>query len=432
MAEGGHDFIKENSRQKQRNLTLDWEGIDAESLSKLKQTRGSKKGIVTRAQEEIRLFMTDSSNVLIAKEKLEHLHKAFQEFTRAHVEYHNRLNDECDIDESEEYYKSVDQANGRLGCEISSWIIACNRSRFDNPLAAATREEIDDVTPDDSISNVGSRARSRHSHRSKSSSGRSKGSATSSVQSARAKAAAKKAMLEAEARKLENWQALKKEELALEMKKKGLELETEIPKAAVEELAYAQVENDAGEPLSERHDFEKPYVKEPREFVTDAVQSINFRREELEVPAKSERNTAEPQSSPVAREFPRLVANNVAPTNYNTPAVKSARIPTAKVKSECYEPTQNDTFGDVAVRQLLDAQYFLNQQLQALIQRQQESTLALTLPQPNVPVFSGNPIEYWTFIRAFENLIDRKTTSESARLYYLVQYTSGPGCSKHG
>ncbi|XP_044182749.1 uncharacterized protein LOC114952001 [Acropora millepora] len=422
MAEGGHDFIKENTRQKQRNLTLDWEGIDAESLRKLKQTRGSKRGIVTRAQEEIRLLMTDSSNVLIVKEKLEHLHKAFQEFARAHVEYHNRLNDECDIDESEEYYKSVDQANGRLECEISSWIIACNRSRFETPLAAATREEIDDVTPDDSISNVGSRARSRHSRRSKSSSGRSKGSAASSVQSARAKAAAKKAMLEVEARKLENWQALKKEELALEMKKKGLELETEIAKAAAEELAYAQVENDAREPLS---DFEKPYVKEPREFITDAAQNINFRREELEVPAKSERNTAEPQSSPVAREFPRSVANDVAPTNYNTPAARFAQIPTAKVKSECYEPTQNATFGDVAVRQLLDAQYFQNQQLQALIQRQQESTLALTLPQPNVPVFSGNPIEYWTFIRAFENLIDRKTTSESARLYYLVQYTSG-------
>ena len=120
MAEGGHDFIEESSRQKQRNLTLDWEGIDAESLRKLKQTRGSKKGIVTRAQEEIRLFMTDSSNVLIVKEKLEHLHKVFQEFTRAHVEYHNRLKDECDIDETEEYYKSVDQANGRLACEIQA------------------------------------------------------------------------------------------------------------------------------------------------------------------------------------------------------------------------------------------------------------------------------------------------------------------------
>ena len=210
--------------------------------------------------------------------------------------------------------------------------------------------------------------RSRHSRRSKSSSGRSKASAASSVQSVRAKAAAKKAMLEAQARKLENWQALKKEELALEMKKKSLELESEIAKAVTEELGYAQVGNDAGELLSERHDVEKPYVKELRESVTHAAQNINFRREEPEVPAKSEGNTAESQRSPVAREFPRLVANAVAPPNYNTPAVKFAQIPTAMVKSECYESTQNSTFGDVAVQQLLDAHYFQNQQLQALIQ----------------------------------------------------------------
>ena len=59
---------------KQRNLTLDWEGIDAESLRKLKQTRGSKKGIVTSAQEEIRQLMIDPSNALLVKEKLDHLH----------------------------------------------------------------------------------------------------------------------------------------------------------------------------------------------------------------------------------------------------------------------------------------------------------------------------------------------------------------------
>ena len=62
--------------------------------------------------------------------------------------------------------------------------------------------------------------------------------------------------------------------------------------------------------------------------------------------------------------------------------------------------------------------------MQQILQRQQESTLALTLPQPEVPTFGGDPIEYWGFIRAFENLIESKTSSESARLYYLVQYTS--------
>lgn len=49
----------------------------------------------------------------------------------------------------------------------------------------------------------------------------------------------------------------------------------------------------------------------------------------------------------------------------------------------------------------------------------------LALPQPSVPVFGGNPINYWMFIRVFESLTEKKTNSHSARLYYLVQYTSG-------
>ena len=40
-------------------------------------------------------------------------------------------------------------------------------------------------------------------------------------------------------------------------------------------------------------------------------------------------------------------------------------------------------------------------------------------------MFTGDPIEYCDFIRAFENLVERKTSSSSARLYYLLQYTSG-------
>ena len=49
----------------------------------------------------------------------------------------------------------------------------------------------------------------------------------------------------------------------------------------------------------------------------------------------------------------------------------------------------------------------------------------MTLPDVKVPTFSGNPVEYCYFIRSFENLIEAKTASHSARLFYLVQYTSG-------
>jgi len=43
--------------------------------------------------------------------------------------------------------------------------------------------------------------------------------------------------------------------------------------------------------------------------------------------------------------------------------------------------------------------------------------MALTLPQPDIPVFTGDPVEYCDFTQAFENLIERKTSSPSTRLY---------------
>ena len=43
-----------------------------------------------------------------------------------------------------------------------------------------------------------------------------------------------------------------------------------------------------------------------------------------------------------------------------------------------------------------------------------------------MPVFNGDPITYCDFVRAFEHLVERKTVDSGARLYYLVQYTSGP------
>lgn len=90
-------------------------------------------------------------------------------------------------------------------------------------------------------------------------------------------------MLKVEAKELENWQALKMEELALEMKKKGLELQTEIAKATAEELAYGKVQCDTGEPLIAFYGDQKPGAKAPLESATDASQIIDARRKEFGV-----------------------------------------------------------------------------------------------------------------------------------------------------
>ena len=47
------------------------------------------------------------------------------------------------------------------------------------------------------------------------------------------------------------------------------------------------------------------------------------------------------------------------------------------------------------------------------------------LPQPRVPVFDGNPIEYRTFVRAFESWIESRISSSTDMLHYLEQFTAG-------
>ena len=74
---------------------------------------------------------------------------------------------------------------------------------------------------------------------------------------------------------------------------------------------------------------------------------------------------------------------------------------------------------------LMEAQDRQSQASQRLLEQQQQGVSTLTLPQPSLQVFSGDPIDYCDFVRTFEHLVERKTLSPSSCLYYLVQYTSG-------
>ena len=47
-----------------------------------------------------------------------------------------------------------------------------------------------------------------------------------------------------------------------------------------------------------------------------------------------------------------------------------------------------------------------NRAIQQLKEQQQQSVMALTLPQPNLEIFSGNLIGYCDFVRTFEHQVD--------------------------
>jgi len=57
------------------------------------------------------------------------------------------------------------------------------------------------------------------------------------------------------------------------------------------------------------------------------------------------------------------------------------------------------------------------------------------LPKPDLQTFNGDPLDFWSFTSVFDNYIERNASSDSERLIYLLQYTSGDakrvikGCS---
>ena len=73
---------------------------------------------------------------------------------------------------------------------------------------------------------------------------------------------------------------------------------------------------------------------------------------------------------------------------------------------------------------LMEKQNRANYALEQLFLQQQESIMAFTLPQPNMPVFVGDPSEYYTFVHSFQHQVEAKAINPSARLCYLIQYTS--------
>lgn len=313
-----------------------------EELRRLKRARSTAKGLITKKQNEIKELLLNIENLESIKEKIPELDSVFEEFKAAHEIYHANLSDDCDIDESEEYFA----AEMSRVCDLKERIATIAAS------TAQKSQETDDAYDNVSLSSSSSSSRSSRSKRD---------------------ILAKKAALKAQAALLKKRQALQEEEFRLKQKMEQLDLETELAKANAEAKAYSSESSSDSESGTDSSDEEisKEFNKETKPTIKP-----------------------EPTKSP----------SNPTPVNETSATAKE---------------------NEGAILSVITAQEMQTKQIENLLVQQQRHTLALMLPQPEVPTFDGNPINYCSFIRSFENLIELKTDSDSARLYYLVQYTSG-------
>ena len=223
-------------RTRQPNKTSDRSGIEHERILRLKRSRSSAKGVVTRKHGELLELMKDSNTVDQVRVKVAELELALRNFKEAHDKYHVELIDATAVQESIEYFESVKRMGTALIQTFDVWL---------QSVEFKLQEKLDlaiSLHPEDSISNIGSinsntTVNSRRSKSKTFASSRLSRSSTSS--SARLKASAKKAALSVEAAALKKRQDIQMEELLLQQRKENLRLETELTKAEAEEKVYA-------------------------------------------------------------------------------------------------------------------------------------------------------------------------------------------------
>lgn len=152
----------------------------------------------------------------------------------------------------------------------------------------------------------------------------------------------------------------------------------------------------------------------------EAISEQNLDATQTEVTNALESNRM--QFAPFGLEQPPMSSNH---SHHVQPLTPRSENPNRTVPQWNYAQFSNVQNNNQVLNRVLESQELQSFTFQKLLEQQQQHILALTLPQPDLPVFDGDPTRYCDFIRAFENLIKRKTNSPSARLYYLAQYTAG-------
>ncbi len=234
--------LLEDRRRRERNTTLDWDGIDMENARRLKQAWARAKAVLTRTITHISDALPVDADIMDAQTMQDRLLRGFSRFKEACDQYKDMLVDDVDIEESIAYLHEAETRYLAANDRISLWLQCKKRS------VAEEKDVLDDVDPKDSVSQANSRSsRSSSSRHSK-----------LSNEAQQFRNAARLASLRAEASLFEQRQSIANEELKISQMKKRLELETQMAKLEAEEKICV--------------DFRLSVVKEPYEELSKLAQ----------------------------------------------------------------------------------------------------------------------------------------------------------------
>ena len=361
----GHDQVSHNAVVDERssiNVTLD--------LERLRRARSSAKANVTKKIKNLTEWNFGYHTISEAELKSCEFEEVVKKFNVAHAQYHGALNDEIDVVDSDEYFNIETQRIDNFRSTLETWL---------RKLEAKSRNEEIEIRSNHSVGNRSNRSNLSKASSASSAASRIAAKAKKAVLMVERDALGKQHALEREALRLELDKRKQDEErLKLEQKKSELQLEIELAKAEAEERVY-----------------DEAILYDQINSVQTAAPIITL-NERAECGNGASVGVATSQRSRQQRSTERSNLVSAPPQ----PSVKEKLIKDGSDDSSEIAEDFLRNMIDIQQQQqqqnqkIIDVQHIRDQQLEQLIGHHKDLATSMSLPQMQVPVFSGDPIDY--------------------------------------
>lgn len=430
-----NDGVATQSQTEKRRIKLTSKGF-AWQVEKCQETRkqNCKQGAV--CMKKINVLMESKET---ANEVQFELLKCIKHYDEAKCMHESLLKlplPEDEIEKQSQWFKAKMQLFCKFTENVKEWLSEAGQPYEEQvqPQDSKIPEslvDVDDIRPEDSISNISfsklnfPKAPSLLSR-------------TSSTSSARIKVEAEKAALLERVAALKKMHLIEEQEEQLRRQKEQLALETDLAVASAKlnvlEISGSQRGSKRGSRVSNGMNS----------YLENAISSqlptskLNPRATDY-IPVETEPkqdglNGVDPSfSSQVVRPKERTEGQRYGKAVPLKANAQTQMMFDAQQRSHVYRPTriQGNSTGhahsQTPVPSDSSQNYILN-----IMQKQNDITSLLVqqnsasvLPPRDIPVFDGDPLQFQAFMRAFENGVEEKTADLSDCLHFLEQFTRG-------
>lgn len=395
-----------------------------DEIAHLKSRRALAKAAVTRIITAVNKLMAFDSNLMAVKERMVEFDQVLDEFTSAHNAYVDRLNNDNERSEADEYWQKAIAPAHELSDVVGAWIAEID-DVHDGEHNDEDNDGQDDVHDDECNDEHNKGDNDVNGENMSSEKGHDQGEELQPKQSHVEQTLQDNADLEAKVHAIKRQQAIEME--AFELKTLELEEQMNLERQRIK----LQIE-----------------LQKRRKAMEEEMKQMKAELAQLEMTTESKEDTPTDAATKVAKVDLRFTHStpNVSTPNVSKPK-RDLQPPPPEPSHQSFgaaQYTPQSKPGDGEKQQLPwtpSALYrgdsisqhappttfadVLQQMMNDTRMHQQSLVDSLQRPKIELMTFDGDPLKYWPFVRAFTNAVDSKSDDDGSKLNSLMQYCTG-------